>query len=149
MMQESYLTKQSASVIVCTKIQPGIGRPASVDRENGWPGGVNGQSSGCRFGLDHCGGHPVGPITLMVVAGADPKIPVGEPILLISGSVTGIRRVFADPDIFDMDRYTGASLVFGGGRHHCLGSSPGQLGFASLPTRVTPRRLTPAREPAG
>lgn len=70
-----------------------------------------------------------------------------------------------------MDRDTGASLVFGSGRHHCLGSSPGQLelrvaleetvglvadydvdaerierihssnnrGFASLPTRVTPR----------
>lgn len=55
------------------------------------------------------------------------KIPAGERILLIAGSANRDPEVFADPDTFDIDRDTGASLVFGSGRHHCLGSSLGQL----------------------
>jgi cytochrome P450 len=55
------------------------------------------------------------------------KIPAGERILLITGSANRDPEVFDNPDAFDMDRDTSASLVFGSGRHHCLGSSLGQL----------------------
>ncbi|MFX0578640.1 cytochrome P450 [Nocardia nepalensis] len=57
----------------------------------------------------------------------DVKIPAGERILLITGSANRDPEVFDNPDAFDMDRDTSASLVFGSGRHHCLGSSLGQL----------------------
>ncbi|MFE6859611.1 cytochrome P450 [Nocardia sp. NPDC057668] len=50
-------------------------------------------------------------------------IPAGARILLLTGAANRDPEVFADPDAFDLDRDTSASLVFGSGRHHCLGSN--------------------------
>ncbi|QLY33128.1 cytochrome P450 [Nocardia huaxiensis] len=50
-------------------------------------------------------------------------IPADAKILLLTGSANRDPEVFENPDTFDLDRDTGASLVFGSGRHHCLGSN--------------------------
>ncbi|MFJ1455112.1 cytochrome P450 [Nocardia sp. N2S4-5] len=55
------------------------------------------------------------------------RIPAGARMLLLTGSANRDPEVFADPDGFDLDRDTGPSLVFGSGRHHCLGSNLGLL----------------------
>ncbi|MEV0028329.1 cytochrome P450 [Nocardia sp. NPDC050793] len=62
------------------------------------------------------------PITLHGV-----DIPAGARMLLLTGSANRDPEVFADPDAFDLDRDTGAALVFGSGRHHCLGANLAQL----------------------
>ncbi len=54
-------------------------------------------------------------------------IPAGGRILLLTGSANRDAEVFADPDRFDLDRDTGASLAFGSGRHHCMGAPLGRL----------------------
>ncbi|WP_336082000.1 cytochrome P450 [Nocardia sp. SSK8] len=54
-------------------------------------------------------------------------VPTGARILLLTGSAHRDESVFADPDTFDLDRDTGASLAFGSGRHHCLGANLAQL----------------------
>lgn len=50
-------------------------------------------------------------------------IPADARVLLLTGAANRDPEVFADPDAFDLDRDTAASLVFGSGRHHCLGSN--------------------------
>ncbi|BCK56393.1 cytochrome P450 [Nocardia wallacei] len=55
------------------------------------------------------------------------RIPAGARMLLLTGSANRDPEVFAEPDAFDLDRDTGPSLVFGSGRHHCLGSNLGLL----------------------
>ncbi|MEV6362672.1 cytochrome P450 [Nocardia asteroides] len=55
------------------------------------------------------------------------EIPAQSRILLLTGSAHRDDTVFADPDVFDLDRDTGASLAFGAGRHHCLGMNLAQL----------------------
>ncbi|MGV9612841.1 cytochrome P450 [Nocardia xishanensis] len=62
------------------------------------------------------------PITLHGV-----DIPAGARILLLTGSANRDPEIFDDPDAFDLDRDTGAALVFGSGRHHCLGANLAQL----------------------
>ncbi|OLT12457.1 cytochrome [Actinomadura sp. CNU-125] len=54
-------------------------------------------------------------------------IPADARILLLTGSANRDPRVFADPDRFDLDRDTSATLAFGNGRHHCLGANLGRL----------------------
>ncbi|MFE3546368.1 cytochrome P450 [Nocardia sp. NPDC059177] len=54
-------------------------------------------------------------------------VPAGARILLLTGSAHRDETVFADPDTFDLDRDTSASLAFGSGRHHCLGANLAQL----------------------
>ncbi|KAA8880053.1 cytochrome P450 [Nocardia colli] len=54
-------------------------------------------------------------------------VPAGARMLLLIGSANRDPEVFTDPDTFDLDRDTSASLVFGSGRHHCLGANLGQL----------------------
>jgi cytochrome P450 len=54
-------------------------------------------------------------------------IPADAKILLLTGSATRDPSVFPDPDRFDLDRDTSASLAFGSGRHHCLGANLGRL----------------------
>ncbi|MFJ4651939.1 cytochrome P450 [Nocardia sp. NPDC088792] len=54
-------------------------------------------------------------------------IPAGARILLLTGSANRDPEVFANPETFDLDRDTSASLVFGSGRHRCLGSNLGLL----------------------
>ncbi|MQY07386.1 cytochrome P450 [Actinomadura macrotermitis] len=55
------------------------------------------------------------------------RIPADSRVLLLVGSGNRDPRVFTGPDRFDLDRDTGASLSFGGGRHHCLGANLGRL----------------------
>ncbi|MBB5915871.1 hypothetical protein BJY24_004783 [Nocardia transvalensis] len=55
------------------------------------------------------------------------RIPAGARMLLLTGSANRDAEVFSNPDTLDLDRDTGASLVFGSGRHHCLGSNLGLL----------------------
>lgn len=55
------------------------------------------------------------------------QIPAGARMLLLTGSAHRDEAVFADPDVFDLDRDTGAALSFGAGRHHCLGVNLAQL----------------------
>ncbi|MFF5262984.1 cytochrome P450 [Actinomadura viridis] len=55
------------------------------------------------------------------------KIPAGARVLLLAGSGNHDPRVFTDPGRFDLDRDTGPSLAFGGGRHHCLGMNLGRM----------------------
>lgn len=50
-------------------------------------------------------------------------IPAEGRVLLITGAANRDPEVFEDPDTFDLDRDTSGSLVFGSGRHHCLGSN--------------------------
>ncbi|MEV0296012.1 cytochrome P450 [Nocardia sp. NPDC050710] len=54
-------------------------------------------------------------------------VPAGARMLLLTAAANRDPAVFENPDIFDLDRDTGASLVFGSGRHHCLGSNLGLL----------------------
>ncbi|MFI9510064.1 cytochrome P450 [Nocardia sp. NPDC052566] len=55
------------------------------------------------------------------------KIPAGERILLLTGSANRDPDIFPAPDTFDLDRDTSQSLIFGTGRHHCLGATLGHL----------------------
>ncbi|WP_306357156.1 MULTISPECIES: cytochrome P450 [unclassified Nocardia] len=50
-------------------------------------------------------------------------IPADARILLLTGSANRDPAVFPAADHFDLGRDTSASLVFGSGRHHCLGSN--------------------------
>ncbi|MEU6558345.1 cytochrome P450 [Nocardia nova] len=54
-------------------------------------------------------------------------IPAGARILLLTGSANRDPEVFDRPDVFDIDRDTSDAVVFGSGRHHCLGSNLGLL----------------------
>ncbi|WP_280409050.1 cytochrome P450 [Nocardia brasiliensis] len=64
------------------------------------------------------------------------KIPAGERILLMTGSANRDPEVFPEPDTFDLNRDTSASLIFGSGRHHCLGVSLGQLELRTALTEL-------------
>ncbi|GAD82500.1 cytochrome P450 [Nocardia asteroides NBRC 15531] len=55
------------------------------------------------------------------------EIPAQSRILLLTGAAHRDETVFENPDVFDLDRDTGASLAFGAGRHHCLGMNLAQL----------------------
>ncbi|MGF6882391.1 cytochrome P450 [Nocardia sp. GAS34] len=61
------------------------------------------------------------------------EIPAGARILLVTGSANRDPEVFARPEMFDLDRSitlngtTADTLVFGSGRHHCLGANLGLL----------------------
>jgi cytochrome P450 len=59
------------------------------------------------------------------------RIPAGSRVALLPGSANRDRRVFRDPDRFDLDRDTSESISFGHGPHFCLGAS-----LARLETRI-------------
>lgn len=50
-------------------------------------------------------------------------IPVGQPVLLLTGSATRDERAFADPDRFNATRDQPVSVHFGHGIHACLGAA--------------------------
>ncbi|MEV5647456.1 cytochrome P450 [Nocardia sp. NPDC052254] len=54
-------------------------------------------------------------------------IPAGARMLLLTGSANRDPEVFDRPDVFDIDRDTSDAVVFGSGRHHCLGANLGLL----------------------
>ncbi|MFC4052843.1 cytochrome P450 [Actinomadura syzygii] len=54
-------------------------------------------------------------------------IPADARVLLLVGAANRDPDVFPEPESFDLDRDTGASLAFGNGRHHCLGANLGRL----------------------
>ncbi|WP_231951642.1 cytochrome P450 [Nocardia terpenica] len=66
-------------------------------------------------------------------------IPSGARMLLVAGSANRDPEVFDRPDVFDLDRDTRASLVYGSGRHHCLGSNLGALELRIALEEITTR----------
>lgn len=65
------------------------------------------------------------------------RILEGDRVLLLIGSANRDSYVFADPDRYDVERETGASIAFGAGPHFCLGAS-----LARLEARVVLEELT-------
>jgi len=55
------------------------------------------------------------------------KLEPGEKLLLLMGSANRDERAFADPDRFDIQRNTTASIAFGQGAHFCVGASLARL----------------------
>ncbi|MGW4393646.1 cytochrome P450 [Amycolatopsis nivea] len=55
------------------------------------------------------------------------RLPAGARIALLPASANRDRRVFADPDRFDLDRDTGRHIAFGHGPHYCLGAALAEL----------------------
>ncbi|MGB3412784.1 MAG: cytochrome P450 [Microthrixaceae bacterium] len=70
-------------------------------------------------------------------------IPAGERVVLLPGSANRDRRVFNDPDVYDLDRPVRQHELasFGFGRHFCLGAS-----LARLEARVALEELLKAIE---
>jgi cytochrome P450 len=54
---------------------------------------------------------------------AGQPIPVGMPVLLLTGSACRDERAFPDPDRFDVTRDQPVSVYFGHGIHACLGAA--------------------------
>ncbi|ASW54301.1 cytochrome P450 [Plantactinospora sp. KBS50] len=54
-------------------------------------------------------------------------VPAGARVALLPASANRDRRVFPDPDRFDLDRDTGRLISFGLGPHHCLGAALARL----------------------
>jgi cytochrome P450 len=51
----------------------------------------------------------------------------GESVLLLFASANRDERVFADPDVFDIDRKSEHQVAFGKGIHFCLGAALARL----------------------
>jgi len=55
------------------------------------------------------------------------RLPAGARIALLPASANRDRRVFAEPDRFDLDRDTGKHIAFGHGPHFCAGAALAEL----------------------
>ncbi|MFD5461532.1 cytochrome P450 [Kitasatospora sp. NPDC127059] len=55
------------------------------------------------------------------------ELKAGARIAVLPASANRDRRVFTDPDRFDLDRDTSKLISFGHGPHHCLGASLARL----------------------
>lgn len=55
------------------------------------------------------------------------RVPAGARIALLPASANRDRRVFTDPDRFDLDRDNSRHIAFGHGPHFCLGAALAQL----------------------
>jgi cytochrome P450 len=64
-------------------------------------------------------------------------IRAGDRVLLLIGSANRDERVFENPDHYDLERDTSASISFGAGPHFCLGAS-----LARLEARVALEEIT-------
>jgi cytochrome P450 len=60
----------------------------------------------------------------------------GDSVLLLFGSANRDERVFARPDVFDIDRTPGHQVAFGRGVHFCLGAA-----LARMEARIALRAL--------
>ncbi|MBF6244083.1 cytochrome P450 [Nocardia elegans] len=76
-------------------------------------------------------------------------IPAGARMLLLTGSANRDPEVFDRPDVFDLDRDTSDALVFGSGRHHCLGSNLGLLELRTALGEITARVADYDIDPSG
>lgn len=76
-------------------------------------------------------------------------IPAGARMLLLTGSANRDPEVFDRPDVFDLDRDTSDALVFGSGRHHCLGSNLGLLELRTALGEITARIADYDVDPSG
>ncbi|ASF12340.1 putative cytochrome P450 [Nocardia brasiliensis NBRC 14402] len=76
-------------------------------------------------------------------------VPAGARMLLLTGSANRDPAVFAEPDRFDLDRDTSAALVFGSGRHHCLGANLGQLELRVALSEIVGKIAEYEIDPAG
>ncbi|QIS05462.1 cytochrome P450 [Nocardia brasiliensis] len=79
----------------------------------------------------------------------DTKVPAGARMLLLLGSANRDPDVFPAPDTFDLDRDTSDALVFGSGRHHCLGANLGQLELRVALTEIAGKVAEYEIDPAG
>jgi cytochrome P450 len=72
-----------------------------------------------------------------------------ERVLLILSSANRDPRQYADPDTFDITRYPNPHVAFGGGPHHCLGSTlarlEGQEALKAIAERFPPFHLEAAK----
>jgi cytochrome P450 len=57
----------------------------------------------------------------------DTPLPAGSRIVILPASGNRDRRVFDDPDRFDLDRDTSKMISFGHGPHHCIGAALANL----------------------
>ena len=69
----------------------------------------------------------------------DRVVPAGSQLLLLLGSANRDPRVFADPDVYDLDRDTSDLLSFGHGRHFCLGANLARLEARIVLSELLPR----------
>lgn len=79
----------------------------------------------------------------------DTKVPAGARMLLLLGSANRDPDVFPAPETFDLDRDTSDALVFGSGRHHCLGANLGQLELRVALTEIAGKVAEYEIDPAG
>ena len=70
------------------------------------------------------------------VAIGEHEIPAGQPVAVWFASANRDPRVFADPDVFDIERSPNPHIAFGHGIHYCLGAP-----LARMEVRIAVRRL--------
>jgi cytochrome P450 len=57
----------------------------------------------------------------------DTLIPEGSKVALLTGAADRDERMFADPDVIDVERVIPRHLAFGYGIHFCLGAALARL----------------------
>jgi cytochrome P450 len=77
-------------------------------------------------------------------------IPAGDAILLSPHAANRDRRVFADPDTFDITRAPNPHLTFGHGAHYCIGAGLARIelqeAFRQIPARLPKLQLAIPRD---
>lgn len=69
----------------------------------------------------------------------DKLIRAGEPVIAFVASANRDPEMFDDPDRFDLDRDTSASVAFGAGIHYCLGAPLARLETETAVGALLPR----------
>jgi len=81
------------------------------------------------------------------VRGVD--IDPGRRVLLLIGSANRDEEVFADPDVYDLDRNTQNLISFGAGRHFCMGAALARLEARVALTELLARIKSYDVDPSG
>ncbi|MEU8134811.1 cytochrome P450 [Streptodolium elevatio] len=63
-------------------------------------------------------------------------VPEGQPVVAFLASANRDRRVFTDPDVFDVARRPNRHLAFGAGPHYCIGANMARLTLRLLFTEL-------------
>ncbi|GAA1123309.1 cytochrome P450 [Kribbella jejuensis] len=73
-------------------------------------------------------------------------VPAGDAVILASQAANRDRRVFPDPDAFDITRTPNPHLTFGHGSHYCVGAALARIelqeAFIRIPARLPGLRLS-------